>query len=46
LYWAAGNIINVIQQMVMNRSSMGREMRELAAKRTARKLGKPAASRR
>jgi YidC/Oxa1 family membrane protein insertase len=46
LYWAAGNLINVGQQMVMNRSKMGREMKELAAKRTARKLGKPAASRR
>jgi YidC/Oxa1 family membrane protein insertase len=46
LYWAAGNLINVAQQMVMNRSKMGREMRELAAKRTARKLGKPATSRR
>ena len=46
LYWAAGNLINVAQQMVMNRSSMGREMRELAAKRNARKLGKPAVNRR
>lgn len=46
LYWAAGNLINVAQQMVMNRSKMGREMRDLAAKRTARKLGKPAVSRR
>ncbi len=46
LYWAAGNLINVAQQMVMNRSRMGREMKELAAKRTARKLGKPAVSRR
>ncbi len=46
LYWAAGNLINVGQQLVMNRSSMGREMKELAAKRNARKLGKPAMSRR
>ncbi len=46
LYWAAGNLINVAQQMVMNRSSMGREMKALAAKRTAKKLGKPAISRR
>ena len=46
LYWAAGNLINVAQQMVMNRSSMGREMRALAAKRNAKRLGKPAASRR
>ena len=46
LYWAAGNLINVAQQMVMNRSSMGREMKALAAKRVAKKLGRPAASRR
>jgi len=41
LYWAGGNLINVAQQMAMNRSSMGKEMREIAAKRNARKLGRP-----
>jgi len=46
LYWAAGNLINVAQQMVMNNTGMGKEMKEIAAKRQARKLGKPAMSRR
>ncbi len=46
LYWAAGNLINVAQQMVMNNTGMGKEMKALAAKRTAKKLGKPAVSRR
>jgi len=39
LYWAGGNILGVGQQWVMNRTGMGREMRELAAKRAARKRG-------
>ncbi len=46
LYWAAGNIINTVQQLVMNRTGMGKQMREIALKRAAKKLGKPAASRR
>jgi YidC/Oxa1 family membrane protein insertase len=33
LYWNVGNIIMIIQQQVMNRTSLGREMREIAAKR-------------
>jgi YidC/Oxa1 family membrane protein insertase len=37
LYWAGGNILGVGQQWVMNRTGMGREMKELAAKRAARK---------
>ncbi len=37
LYWNVGNLIMIIQQAVMNRTSMGREMREIAAKRAARK---------
>jgi len=37
LYWAAGNLINIAQQAVMNRTGIGREMRELAAKRARRK---------
>ncbi len=37
LYWACGNLINIAQQAVMNRTSIGREMRELAAKRARRK---------
>jgi YidC/Oxa1 family membrane protein insertase len=42
LYWAVGNFINIVQQQIMNRSSLGREMRELAAKRARRKAGAPA----
>jgi len=39
LYWAVGNIISIVQQAVMNRTSLGREMREIAAKRARRKAG-------
>jgi len=39
LYWAEGNFIAIAQQAVMNRTSLGREMREMALKR-ARKKGK------
>ena len=46
LYWACGNIIGVIQQVVMNRTSLGREMHAIAAKRAAKRLGKPAPARR
>jgi YidC/Oxa1 family membrane protein insertase len=42
LYWAVGNFISIIQQAVMNRTSLGREMREIAAKRARRKAGAPA----
>jgi YidC/Oxa1 family membrane protein insertase len=37
LYLFVGNIIGIIQQTVMNRTSLGREMREIAAKRARRK---------
>ena len=40
LYWAAGNLINTVQQLIMNRTGMGKEMREIAAKRAAKKLGR------
>ena len=46
LYWACGNIVNIVQQMVMNRTKLGREMHEIAAKRAAKRLGKPAPARR
>ncbi len=46
LYWAAGNLINTGTQIVMNRTGMGKQMRELAAKRALKKLGKPAVARR
>jgi YidC/Oxa1 family membrane protein insertase len=39
LYWAIGNLISIAQQSVMNRTSIGREMREIAAKRARRKAG-------
>ncbi len=39
LYWAVGNLISIAQQAVMNRTSLGREMREIAAKRARRKAG-------
>ena len=42
LYWAVGNLFGIAQQMVMNRTSLGREMREIAAKRARRKAGAPA----
>lgn len=40
LYWAGGNVIGVAQQFVMNKSKLGREMRDLAAKRAAKKASK------
>ena len=40
LYWACSNLLGVGQQLVMNRTSMGREMRALAAKRAAKRQGK------
>jgi YidC/Oxa1 family membrane protein insertase len=39
LYWATGNLISIAQQAVMNRTSLGREMRQIAAKRARRKGG-------
>jgi YidC/Oxa1 family membrane protein insertase len=39
LYWAGGNIIGILSQLAMNRSSLGDQMREVAAKRARRKLG-------
>ena len=39
LYWSVGNLFGIVQQMVMNRTSLGREMREIAAKRARRRTG-------
>jgi YidC/Oxa1 family membrane protein insertase len=39
LYWSIGNVISIVQQQIMNRTSLGREMREIAAKRARRKSG-------
>jgi YidC/Oxa1 family membrane protein insertase len=44
LYWAFGNVINVIQQAIMNRTGIGKQMRDVAAKRAAKRSGlKPSA---
>jgi YidC/Oxa1 family membrane protein insertase len=37
LYYAESNLIMIVQQAIMNRTSLGREMRELAAKRARKK---------
>ena len=37
LYWSVGNLFGIAQQAIMNRTSLGREMREIAAKRARRK---------
>ena len=39
LYWSVGNLIGIAQQAVMNQTSLGREMRAMAAKRARRKGG-------
>jgi len=40
LYWAGSNILGIVQQMLMNRTKMGQEVRAIAAKRAAKKLAK------
>ena len=40
LYWAASNLLGIAIQMVMNKTAMGREMREIALRRTQKKNGK------
>lgn len=39
LYWAFGNAINLVMQLVMNQTKMGREMREHARRRAAKRFG-------
>jgi len=39
LYWGAGNVINLVLQIAINRSSMGKEMHAIAARRAAKKAG-------
>ncbi len=39
LYWNIGNVIMIIQQAVMNRTSLGREMRAMQLQRAKRKAG-------
>ncbi len=40
VYWIVGNIIGIAQQYIMNRSSLGREMREEMEKRARKKASK------
>ncbi len=40
LYWAASNLLGIATQLVMNKTGMGREMREIALRRAAKKNGK------
>jgi YidC/Oxa1 family membrane protein insertase len=37
VYWVAGNVIAIVQQLFMNRSAFGREMREHAEKHARKK---------
>jgi len=37
LYWSMGNLIGIVQQSVMNRTALGREMREMMEKRARKK---------
>jgi YidC/Oxa1 family membrane protein insertase len=39
LYYCTSNVIMLGQQLIMNRTSLGREMREISAKRARRKAG-------
>jgi len=39
LYWITGNIINLLMQVAINRSGIGKEMHEIASRRAAKKLG-------
>lgn len=38
LYWAAGNLMTTVIQVIMNRTGMGKQMKEIAAKRAAKRL--------
>jgi YidC/Oxa1 family membrane protein insertase len=46
LYWAGSNFIGWGQQIAINRTKMGREMREMAMKRAAKKRGNVITARR
>jgi len=39
LYWGTGSVINLVIQLAINRSSMGKELHAIAAKRAAKKSG-------
>ena len=40
LYWTASNIMNIGQQLAINRTKLGRELREIQTRRAAKKGGK------
>ncbi len=40
LYWAGSNLLGVGQQLIMNRTSMGQEIRAIAVKRAAKRQAK------
>jgi YidC/Oxa1 family membrane protein insertase len=40
VYWVLGNVIGIIQQQIMNRTGLGREMRAEMEKRARKKNGK------
>ncbi len=40
LYWTASNLINIGQQVAINRTKLGSELREIQARRAAKKGGK------
>jgi YidC/Oxa1 family membrane protein insertase len=40
LYWTASNIMNIGQQLAINRTKLGAELREIQARRKAKKDGK------
>jgi YidC/Oxa1 family membrane protein insertase len=40
LYWSEGNLIAIVQQSIMNKTKLGREMREMMLKRAAKKKDK------
>jgi YidC/Oxa1 family membrane protein insertase len=37
LYYAESNLISIVQQWIMNRTKLGREIREINAKRAKKK---------
>ena len=41
LYWNVGNLVMIATQLIMNQTSLGREMKEIAAKRARRKVAAP-----
>jgi YidC/Oxa1 family membrane protein insertase len=44
LYWSGSNLIGIGQQMLINRTKLGKELRDIQAKRALKKKGgRPAA---